>query len=61
VIYPKAKSFLDQLISSAMSETSMVESFAAKNLPWAQSIMELERIKKREGYLALMPYMMEFE
>jgi hypothetical protein len=39
----------------------MVESFAAKNLPWAKSIMELERIKKREGYLALMPYMMEFE
>jgi protease-4 len=61
VVYPKAKSFLDQLISSAMSETSMVESFAAKNLPWAKSIMELERIKKREGYLALMPYMMEFE
>ena len=61
VVYPKAKSFLDQLISSAMSETSFAQSFAAKNLPWAKSMMELERLKKREGYLALMPYMMEFE
>lgn len=61
VVYPKAKSFIDQLISSAMSETSKAQNFAAKNLPWAKSIMELERLKKREGYLALMPYMMEFE
>ena len=61
VVYPKAKSFLDQLISSAMSESSMAEKFAAKNLPWAKSILELERWKKREGYLALMPYLMEFE
>jgi len=61
VVYPKAKSFFDQLISSAMSESSMAEKFAAKNLPWAKSILELERWKKREGYLALMPYLMEFE
>ncbi|NBW02202.1 MAG: signal peptide peptidase SppA [Cytophagia bacterium] len=61
VVYPKAKSLLDQLISSAMSESSMAEKFAVKNLPWAKSILELERWKKREGYLALMPYLMEFE
>lgn len=61
VVYPKAKSFLDQLISSAMSESSMAEKFAAKNLPWAKPILEMERMKKREGYLALMPYLMEFE
>jgi len=61
VVYPKAKSFFDQLLSSAMSESSMAEKFAAKNLPWAKSILELERWKKREGYLALMPYLMEFE
>ena len=61
VVYPKTKSFIDQLISSAMSESSMAEKFAAKNLPWAKSILELERWKKREGYLALMPYLMEFE
>lgn len=47
VVYPKAKSFLDQLISSAMSESSMAEKFAAKNLPWAKSILELERWKKK--------------
>lgn len=61
VVYPKTKSFLDQLISSAMSESSMTQKFAAMNLPWAKSILELERWKKREGYLALMPYLMEFE
>ena len=61
VVYPKTKSFLDQLISSAMSESSMTQKFAAINMPWAKSILELERWKKREGYLALMPYLMEFE
>ena len=61
VVYPKAKSFLDQLISSAMSESSLTQKFAALNMPWAKSILEMERMKKREGYLALMPYLMEFE
>lgn len=61
VVYPKAKSFLNQLISSAMSETSIAQKFAASNMPWTKSIWELDRWKKREGYLALMPYLMEFE
>lgn len=61
VVYPKAKSFLNQLISSAMSETSITQKFAASNMPWTKSIWELDRWKKREGYLALMPYLMEFE
>ncbi len=61
VVYPKAKSFLDQLISSAMSESSLTQKFAALNMPWAKPILEMERMKKREGYLALMPYLMEFE
>lgn len=61
VVYPKAKSFLNQLISSAMSETLIAQKFAASNMPWTKSIWELDRWKKREGYLALMPYLMEFE
>ncbi len=61
VVYPKAKSFLDQLISSAMSESSLTQKFADLNMPWAKPILEMERMKKREGYLALMPYLMEFE
>ena len=61
VVYPKAKSFLDQLISSAMSESSLTQKFASLNMPWAKPILEMERMKKREGYLALMPYLMEFE
>ena len=61
VVYPKAKSFLDQLISSAMSESSLTQKFADLNMPWAKPILEMERLKKREGYLALMPYLMEFE
>jgi protease-4 len=61
VVYPKAKSFFDQLISSAMSESSLTQKFADLNMPWAKPILEMERMKKREGYLALMPYLMEFE
>jgi protease-4 len=61
VVYPKAKSFLDQLISSAMSESSLTQKFADLNMPWVKPILEMERMKKREGYLALMPYLMEFE
>jgi protease-4 len=61
VVYPKAKSFLDQLISSAMSESSLTQKFADLNMPWSKPILEMERMKKREGYLALMPYLMEFE
>jgi protease-4 len=52
-IYPKAK--------SATSETSMAQKFAESNMPWTKSIWELNRWKKREGYLALMPYLIELQ
>jgi protease-4 len=60
-VYPKAKSFVDELISSATSETSMSERLIAKNIPWSASVFEVNRWKKREGFLAMMPYLMEFE
>jgi protease-4 len=60
-IYPKAKSFIDELLSSATSETSLSERLLAKNIPWASSVLEVNRWKKREGFLAMMPYLMEFE
>ncbi|MHA8082949.1 signal peptide peptidase SppA [Aquirufa sp. A-Brett2-15D] len=60
-IYPKAKSFVDELLNSAMSETSMSERFLAKNIPWSSAVLEVNRWKKREGFLAMMPYLMEFE
>jgi protease-4 len=61
VVYPKAKSFLDEILEEATSETSLEARFLKSNLPWAKSIWELERMKKREGYLTMMPFMMEFE
>jgi len=60
-VYPKAKSFVDELLSSATSETSLSERLLAKNIPWASSMFEVNRWKKREGFLAMMPYLMEFE
>ena len=60
-VYPKAKSFLDELISTAFSESSMESRFVQSNMPWTKSIWELDRMKKREGFLALMPFMMELE
>ena len=60
-IYPKAKSFLDQILESATSETSMAQKFGESNMPWTKSIWELNRWKKREGYLALMPYLIELQ
>jgi protease-4 len=60
-IYPKAKSFIDELLNSAMSETSMSERLLAKNIPWSSAVLEVNRWKKREGFLAMMPYLMEFE
>lgn len=60
-VYPKAKSFVDELLSSATSETSLSERLLAKNIPWASSVFEVNRWKKREGFLAMMPYLMEFE
>lgn len=60
-VYPKAKSFVDELLSSATSESSMTERFLAKNIPWSTSLLEVNRWKKREGFLAMMPYLMEFE
>ncbi len=60
-VYPKAKSFLDELVSTAFSESSMESRFVKSNMPWTKSIWELDRIKKREGFLALMPFMMELE
>jgi protease-4 len=61
VVYPKAKSFLDEILEEATSEASLEERFLKSKLPWAKSIWELERMKKREGYLTMMPFMMEFE
>ncbi|MFM1934462.1 MAG: Protease [Bacteroidota bacterium] len=60
-VYPKAKSFVDELLSTATSESSMTERFLAKNIPWSTSVLEVNRWKKREGFLAMMPYLMEFE
>ena len=60
-IFPKAKSFVDELLNSATSETSMADRLLAKNIPWASSVLEVNRWKKREGFLAMMPYLMEFE
>jgi protease IV len=60
-VYPKAKSFLDELISTAFSESSIESRFVQSNMPWTKSIWELDRMKKREGFLALMPFMMELE
>lgn len=60
-VYPKAKSFVDELLNSATSETSMADRLLAKNIPWASSVLEVNRWKKREGFLAMMPYLMEFE
>lgn len=60
-VYPKAKSFVDELLSSATSESSLSERLFAKNIPWASSVLEVNRWKKREGFLAMMPYLMEFE
>ena len=60
-VYPKAKSFVDELLSSATSESSMTERFLVKNIPWSTSVLEVNRWKKREGFLAMMPYLMEFE
>lgn len=60
-VYPKAKSLVDELLSSATSETSLSERLLSKNIPWASSVLEVNRWKKREGFLAMMPYLMEFE
>lgn len=60
-VYPKAKSFVDELLNSATSESSLSERLLAKNMPWASSVLEVNRWKKREGFLAMMPYLMEFE
>lgn len=61
VVYPKAKSFFDEVVSSAFSESTMEARFVQKNMPWTKSIWELDRMKKREGFLALMPFMMELQ
>ncbi|WP_262886080.1 signal peptide peptidase SppA [Aquirufa beregesia] len=60
-VYPKAKSFFDTLLESATSSEAMEMRWAKSNLPWAKSVFELDRLKKREGFLAMMPYMMELE
>lgn len=61
VVYPKAKSFFDEVVSSAFSESTLESRFVQKNMPWTKSIWELDRMKKREGFLALMPFMMELQ
>jgi protease-4 len=60
-VYPKAKSFIDEIVSTAFSESSMESRFVQQNMPWTKSIWELDRMKKREGFLAMMPFMMELD
>ena len=61
VVYPKAKSFIDQLLETAGSESKISERLIQKHIPWASSMMEIERIKNREGLQALMPNMFELK
>ncbi len=51
-VYPKAKSFVDELLSSATSETSLSERLLAKNIPWASSMFEVNRWKKERRLLS---------
>jgi len=48
-VYPKAKSFVDELLNSATSESSLSERLLAKNMPWASSILEVNRWKKEKA------------
>jgi protease-4 len=58
-VYPKAKSFIESFLESATSDAKISDRILQKHVPWASSIMEINRIKQREGLQALMPYMIE--
>ncbi len=61
VVYPKTKSLFNQLIESATSESTLQQHLEALNIPWTKSILEFDKMKKREGYLALMPYLIDLQ
>lgn len=60
-VYPKVKSFLENILESASSESKISERLIQKHIPWANAMMEIDRIKQREGLQALMPYMIELK
>jgi len=60
-IYPKKKMFLEKLLESSTSESKITERLIQKNIPWADAMLEINRIKNREGLQALMPYLIELK
>lgn len=61
VVYPKAKSLLENLLESTNLESKLSSNLLSKHIPWANAMMEIDRIKQREGLQALMPYMIELK
>jgi len=61
VVYPKAKSLIENILESTNLESKLTLNLLQKHVPWANAMMEIDRIKQREGLQALMPYMIELK
>lgn len=61
VVYPKAKSLLENILESTNLESKLTTTLLTKHVPWANAMLEVDRIKQREGLQALMPYMIELK
>lgn len=58
-VYPKAKTLLDELLSSGQSSEAMLKNWYQMGFPWANALSEWDRLKHRQGMFYLMPYRME--
>lgn len=61
VVYPKVKSFIESLLEATDTKSTLSTRLIQKHIPWGTAMMELDRIKQREGLQALMPYMIDLK
>ncbi len=60
-VYPKAKSFIETILESTNTESKLSARLIQQHIPWVSAMIEIDRIKQREGLQALMPYMIELK
>ncbi|MFM1913732.1 MAG: Protease [Bacteroidota bacterium] len=63
LIYPKAKSAVEELLDSSQEDVSskLIQGLGSEFYPYSKALLEIKKIQKRNGLMCVLPYGIEIE
>ncbi len=63
LIYPKAKSVLEELLDTSQEDVSskLIQGLGSELYPYSKALLEIKKIQKRNGLMCVLPYGIEIE